>query len=191
MNIDTATGLPELPEGYFWRINQEDVQIRRRLPDSSWQKRYYGRFGYLDLLDPDEERLEFREIDAEVTKSRQIGHWFWKKTVYEEVPAKTEQFRFVERSKKIVSAQTEKNGETTRKPGKSHTAEYRTRYSYYGYYAGRDMVSPSYTDPDTIIEHRHPVTKKNVLSICEKALEKFYALDLLGDYPPKKLEVEL
>lgn len=34
MNIDTATGLPELPEGYFWRINPWYVEIRKNEPDT-------------------------------------------------------------------------------------------------------------------------------------------------------------
>lgn len=34
MNIDTATGLPELPESdLFFRVKRDHVEIRRRLPD--------------------------------------------------------------------------------------------------------------------------------------------------------------
>lgn len=34
--IDDATGLPALPEGFFWRVNEVSVEIRKRLPDSEW-----------------------------------------------------------------------------------------------------------------------------------------------------------
>ncbi len=29
--VDTATGLPELPEGYFWRVKFDRVEIRKKL----------------------------------------------------------------------------------------------------------------------------------------------------------------
>lgn len=35
--IDPNTGLPKLPEDYFWRITPHGVEIRKRLPDTDWE----------------------------------------------------------------------------------------------------------------------------------------------------------
>lgn len=184
MNIDEATGLPELPEGYFWRVRADHVQIRLSLPDSEWRPRdEYGFF--MSWIGPDEGKRETREVEVQVTRSRK-GRWG--ATVSEEVTEVRYEQRYVNQSEEVVRAQTEKNGETTRKPGQYRAAEYRSRYGgYYGYYQGRELVSPGYTEPDTIIEHRHPVTRENILSVCERALVKFEAMNLRGDYPPKSL----
>lgn len=41
--IDEATGLPVLPDGYFWRVRDYTVEIRRNLPPGPWYREsYYG-----------------------------------------------------------------------------------------------------------------------------------------------------
>lgn len=188
MTIDNETGLPELPEGYFWRVNRESVEIRKSLPDTQWAERNPYDFD-LGFYTNEKGRRESRQIDVTRKREKTVRKWIRNTTVTEELVDRVYQHRYVERSDEVVSAQTERNGETTRIPGSHHSAEYRSRYGgYYYSYMGQELVRPAYTEPDTLIEHRHPVTKENILSVCERALEKFNALNLLGDYPPKKLE---
>lgn len=40
VKIDTTTGLPGLPEGYFWRINGYSVQIMREVETGTWSDWY-------------------------------------------------------------------------------------------------------------------------------------------------------
>lgn len=144
MTIDNETGLPELPEGYFWRVNRDSVEIRENLADTNWTTRTTYIFSAYGSENP---RRETREVVREVTTLREVG--FFRPRFIPEVRYKTEhEERYTNRSNGIVKAWTDK----------------------------------------TEIEEHYPVTKKNILSLCERALETFEARNLLGDYPPKKLE---
>lgn len=192
MTTGINTGLPPLPEDHFWRVGTDSVEIRKTMADTDWIDELPGLdFGgwsrdteqIIRYGAKKETRVDARTVTTELTVKR----WFKTETVPTRVVQNVYQHRYVGRSIQVVFAQTEKNGDTTRVPGHYHSAEYQSNYGYNGY-MGRSLVSPSYREPDKIIEHRHPVTRQNIQSLCEKALERFNALSLIGDYPPKKLE---
>lgn len=61
IKIDEATGLPELPEGHYWYISAEHVQIRKHRPDGDWVR--YTLNGY-PSTPGDEERVEKRVVEV-------------------------------------------------------------------------------------------------------------------------------
>lgn len=187
--IDTNTGLPELPADHFWKVNETSVEIRKRLPDTEWRER--SRYGsYLWGRDDHEEGIsEHRQVNV----TRKVRHterrWFRNIETTREVTEAVQQVRYVKRSREVVKVSTPPSGEKIRVPGKWHPDEYASSYDYYGY-SGRRLIRAEYRDPDTFIDRLLPVTKATLPSLCEKALERFEALSLIGEYPPKKFESE-
>lgn len=58
--IDPATGLPELPEGHFWNIEENRISIHKTLPDTGWESRDHN-YGYNYSYDEEGAR-ETREV---------------------------------------------------------------------------------------------------------------------------------
>lgn len=56
INIDESTGLPELPEDHFWRVNPSAIDVYRRLPDTEFEK--YQRYLSNDYFATKSERIE-------------------------------------------------------------------------------------------------------------------------------------
>lgn len=72
--IDKKTGLPELPEGYFWRINPFSVEIHIELDDTEWAE--YDPFW--SNYNPESFRYQYDY--REVVKTREVRKWFRTKT---------------------------------------------------------------------------------------------------------------
>lgn len=126
IDIDETSGLPRLPEGYFWRVGEYYVEVREWKPDTNWEleRDYQRSYNYSG-------RVETREVIV------RPGSPFRREK-------KRKEFRVTNRS---VEAYT---------------------------------IYP----PD-------PVTRENVASLCEKALQEWTEREnrkkIYGDYPPKKL----
>lgn len=110
MTIDNNTGLPELPEGYFWRIAKSSVSIQKKLPDTEWRLR-----GWSDVLS---RGVEYRERPEEKTV-KAFGIFPRKETVI------TYEVRYVNRSEEVVSVDTELSGEIF--PSKEQALEFARR----------------------------------------------------------------
>lgn len=154
--IDLNTGLPELPEGYFWRVKQKSVSIMRTLPDTKWFEE-----GNLISISPNE---EFRDVSKPVTV-KILGIFPVTRTVT------VKECRIVNRSETVVTQDTELSGEFY--PDEEDIRYYHT--------LGAKV-------PSRVQLHKD-LTREDLIPLCEKALQKLDALELLGDYPPKKLEV--
>lgn len=157
MKIDESTGLPELPEGYFWRVKRDRVEIRQSLPDSEWEP-FRGMLHWGDSNRTPGCRTETRTVTK--TLEEATGRGMWRNRVRSR-EYEVEEVRYVGRSAEIVAHGTPKTGPQM--------------------YRGDDGVL--YTQPQM-----ETITRSNLLVQCEGAMEKFEALKLYGDYPPKKLE---
>ena len=70
MNIDETTGLPALPEGYFWRVRQgslymDHLELRKRIWFGSWK--VHERV--LPYYDKDRKRLDPKETILRYARS--------------------------------------------------------------------------------------------------------------------------
>lgn len=161
MNIDETTGLPELPEGYFWRVNRQSVEIRKTLPNTEWRRAEGWGFSFESYYT--EGKRETRTVSKTKIVESRVG-LFKKRIVKTEIPYDSPEERRVDRSQAVTSAKTEVIGKTP------------SVGSYYGdrYYRYYDVHAD--------------ITKDNILPLAKKAFEQFEAQNLYGDYPPKKLE---
>lgn len=94
---DPNTGLPALPEGYFWRIASEGVQIRKSLPDTKWESYdpgypYYGE----PLIEGDYETRTVEDSVSQVVPRPWWNLFGTDRLVTREI--KSRQGRFVNRS---------------------------------------------------------------------------------------------
>jgi len=185
--IDNATGLPELPDGYFWSLGKYNVTIRKKLPDTEWKK--YSSTGLLyDIGKSIGERSnkETKVKTEEVETRVRVKHWWWPREKYKTVTKMGEVTydRYVNRSILVVDIPTAYTGETDTIYGTSHYTG--TRYPY-GYYYGSGVSTYERT-PDKIVKLREVLTRDNVMPLCLQALKELDGLSLQGDYPPKKFE---
>lgn len=164
----TDTGLPELPEDYYWRVKYNSVEIRKNLPDTEWSELYpYGDYYFYDDDDRTEQTPErrTREVEKTVAVKGLFGKRHKTKTV------SVVEKRYVDRSALVFSQDNDYSGQTRT-----------TRPHYVG-----DSV---YIAPE-LIRLPLPVTRENLTALCEKALEGWNTekatKELLGDYPPKTL----
>lgn len=109
IKIDPNTGLPELPEGYFFRVTSWDVQIRKTYPDTKWlTSDPRGNWDSYRVYSDKETRTVARGIE----ESKRTWRGRQKVTRTRNV----KEFRFVNRSKLVYSARpTEEDGEITKK----------------------------------------------------------------------------
>lgn len=190
-DIDLTTGLPELPEGHYWRLDRHSVSIRKRLPDTEWKRRYSDHWGLLGLYESaqswgEHSTQETKTQVEQVKTSVWVHHWWSWKAKYKTVTKEGEvtYYRYVNRSTEVVNVPTAYTGETDTIYGTSHYTG--TRYPY-GYYYGSGVSTYERT-PDKIVKLREVLTLDNVLELCEKALKELDGLTLQGDYPPKKFD---
>lgn len=95
--IDDATGLPELPEGYFWRVEKQSVSIMEKRPDTEW----YATYSPSPHIEPGR---EYRDAVSTVTR-KAWGLFPVTRTVV------SKETRIVNRSQAVVTQKTEETGE--------------------------------------------------------------------------------
>lgn len=183
MNIDETTGLPELPEpDLFWRVKPNAVEIWRNLPGTEWRNDEYNYpsldFSRIEYLQEDRE-TEYRTINRTWTTTEK--RWFRRVKVEKSDTYKALFARRVNRRHREITVLTKKTGETETIPG-TWISGY--SYSRYGYH-------PGHRTPDRTYDVLEPVTKETLQGLCIDALKAYADAQLVGDYPPKKLEQNL
>lgn len=174
--IDPATGLPELPEGLFWRVGD----FARSYASGGWSRGSGGLLPGIGIM-----RWEY--VKKAVTTPIYGTRWYNKKTVVEY----------------DIDYTTEKEAQTVRAAlFTGHTAYSKTEIPSIGYETG----SMSMHGKTTEWNYEIPVTREGTLWLAEKLLKAYTASELYwkkynegeeakkkmrdeiyGDYPPKTI----
>lgn len=167
MNIDEATGLPQLPEGEIWVIEEHRILIKSAVIEQPWKLtgghmvvRYKNHPGY--------------EVKCEETTYATTATKWFRKTPVE----KTQVLWFVREINVRDTLWEEKYGTYTKESHMEYGTTPNTQYYY----------------TEEVLVEAGPVTPENVIERCEAILVARAAKEkresLYGEYPPKKFDSE-
>lgn len=172
MSVSSETGLPSLPDGYFWRVNETSVEIRKTLPDTKWIPILDGCTRVLaGLYNLDIDQTRETKQGEPYTVQEQMKNW-WGLTRKKTRTLHPILERAVNRSQRILIQFTKEVGRET-VPG----SIYPPGHKYYR--------------PEFKQAVYAKVTEDEIRRIASELIDKFgineRAKGLVGDYPPKKL----
>lgn len=167
MTIDEATGLPQLPEGEIWVIEEHRILIKSAPNKSSWKVLE----GF--LMDLYKNRTGYEVKCKEETYTTTATKWFRKVQV-----EKTRVLGFVREINVQDTLWEEKYGTYTKESHMEYGTTLTTQYYY----------------PEEVLVEADPVTPENVIERCEAIIAaraaKAKRESLYGEYPPKKFDLE-
>lgn len=199
MTIDPNTNLPQLPEGYFWRVKSEHLlQIMQvEIPGEWGEWRWHdgnqtaGRKLHLSfsrLVD-----VEVRTRTQRMPRKQKTGPFWFRQTetVLTEVPVHEYRERTVRKERPVYTERfgTYRIKHEDYKDTVNLPDEYIPGYAGYGQTLYNQTKQVIRTREVEVLDVPDPITRENIYDRAELALAKWQnRQDLLGDYPPKKLE---